>query len=60
MISSIVIRVNTIEILILLVISIRIGRITTIKEHKTLVKLILQLYSPTIFLFQMLGRELPL
>jgi hypothetical protein len=47
-----------IEILILLVLSVRIGRITTIKEQETQAKLILQLYNPTIFLFQMLGREL--
>jgi hypothetical protein len=48
-----------IEILILLVNSIRIGRIITIKDNITQVKLILQLYNPTIFLYQMLGRELP-
>jgi hypothetical protein len=58
-IYSIVIKVNMIEILILLVNSIRIGRIITIKDHITQVKLILQLYNPTIFLYQMLGRELP-
>ena len=58
-ISSIVIKVNMIEILILLVNSTRIGNQITTKEIITPVKLILHLFNPTIFLFQMLGRELP-
>jgi len=58
-ISSILIKVNMIEILILLVNSIRIGNKLTTKEIITPARLILHLFNPTIFLFQMLGRELP-
>lgn len=58
-ISSIVIKVNMIEILIQLVNSTRIGNQITTKEIITPEKLILHLFNPTIFLFQMLGRELP-
>ena len=58
-ISSILIKVNMIEILILLVNSIRIGNKLTTKEIITPARLILHLFNPTIFLFQMLGKELP-
>ena len=58
-ISSIVIKVNMIEILILLVNSTRIGNQLITKEIITPARLILHLFNPTIFLFQMLGRELP-
>lgn len=58
MIYSIVIKVNMLETLIRLVIFIKIGRRTITKEMEILVRLTLQLYNLTIFLFQTLGREL--